>query len=132
MRPTFDGNKDKWLDFVKKAVAKELAKGTKGNIKAQFEKLGKMMQGDIVETIHSESLPPLHIITVYARAVRKGVLPDNPAVKPTVKSIRKHLSDHQWELLQNLASDWGNFAKPLEDTGEMVSAVSYKVTGGAK
>ena len=132
MRPAFDNNAVKWVHIVGEGVKKELAKGDKGNLKKPFEKAGLQMQRDIQDAIKAVTTP-IHLAAIYARAVRKGVLPDHPPSSPDNKSpdwFFKKLTDGEKQILLELAADTRNFSKPLEDTGEMFNSVAYKVTGG--
>lgn len=112
MRPAFDANKNKWIDYLRHGLKKELAAGGRGNLRRPFDGLGKIIQGDIMEAIHAVTTPPLSPVTLELRAKKRGL---------TKKRIGK----------MNAAA-YANFAKPLEDTGFMVASVSYKVTGGGK
>lgn len=110
IRPAVDNEKKKWIGFIKKSIANELKKGGKGDFSIAFEKLGMMVQGDIQEYIHKVHSPPLENSTLAARARKRGI---------TAKDIQQ-MSD----------AEYANFSKPLEDTGQMISTVSYKVYKG--
>ena len=113
MRPAYDENKGKWIEYLRSALIKELKKGKRGNLRKPFENLGSLIQSDIVEAIHAVTSPPLSPTTLKLRAKKRGL-------------TQKRINGMD-------AATYANFAKPLEDTGKMVSAVSYKVTtGGAK
>lgn len=132
MRPAFDNNAPKWVHTIGESVKKELAKGDKGNLKKPFEKAGLEMQKDIQDAIKAVDLP-IHLAAIYARAVRRGVLPDRPPSSPDRESpdwFFEKLTDGEKQILLELAADTRNFSKPLEDTGVMFNFVTYKVTGG--
>lgn len=105
MRPAFDGEKNKWADFITRCISKALS-GKGGTIQAAFAQLGAMIQGDIQEYIHKVTAPPLAKRTLEQRAEKRGI---------TMEQVGN------MDGLQ-----YANFSKPLEDTGQMISSVSFK------
>lgn len=112
MRPALDGECEKWQSFIKKEVIKELQKGKEGDLRTAFEKLGIMVQADIQEYIHKVTSPPLAKYTIEKRAAARGLDMD--------------------KVNKMDARDYNNLTKPLEDTGQMISTVTFKVYGGEK
>lgn len=110
IRPAMDNERQKWIDFIDNAIKAELGKGAKGDFARAFEKLGLMVQGDIQDYIHRVQNPPLAPLTLAKRAEKRGL----------TKEQTENMSTERYAV----------FSKPLEDTGQMISTVSYKVYKG--
>lgn len=101
MRPTREANKGDWSKYIKKSIKDGLRSGNL-NIENVLGRLGMVIQGQIQEAIADVDSPPLSEYTIKKR-------------------LQRYAGGNKTDI------DQGAIAKPLVDTGIMISSVQARV-----
>lgn len=120
MRPTQDKQKAAWATLMGQ-LGKRIVTGQMSAEQA-MQAMGELVKADIYKTMSEITEPPLSIITLMIRKMRK----ENQAVEINA-TIVGQLAAYVHEVGEGNVDVSGVSTKPLNDTGYLMDSIAYTV-----